>query len=271
MTRRVGLVWPDARPFRGRDGRPIRILAASDEPDPTLEFPSNRASLGPVDAVVGCGDLEPDWLGFLGDAFDAPLTYVRGNHDRGVTWDHRRSSIPDELRGGELARVAGIPVAGLPWPSAGAGNARDDTGAWWQSLRVMRRRLTGAWRGRPEPLIVVSHVPPAGAGDGPDAYHLGFAGYRWLMDRVRPPLWLHGHVTTASVPELLVTVGGTTLINVTGSVLVELLPPGSRPETTEPADEPARRGEADRTDPTDRAAHGGHGIRLSCQPPPTVA
>jgi hypothetical protein len=70
------------------------------------------------------------------------------------------------------------------------------------------------------------YYAPEGAGDvTTDAYHRGFRAYRWLLDRTRPPLWLHGHTTTALVPELLVSAGSTTVVNVTGAVLVELLPP----------------------------------------------
>lgn len=223
MTRRLQLSWPDPRPFRSREGRPIRLLAASDEPDPALERAPNREALGPLDAVIGCGDLEPYWLEFLGDAFCVPVAYVVGNHDRGAAWDAKSGkTIPQPLPGGSITRLAGLAVAALPWPGRGEhGNVRDDGAAWRQSLAVARRRLLA----RGEPLLVVSHVPPAGAGDAPDAYHVGFGAYRWLLDRLRPPLWLHGHVTTASVPELRVEAGPTTLVNVTGSVLVELTPP----------------------------------------------
>lgn len=228
MTRRIRVEWPDARPFEARDGQPIRLLAASDEPDRALEHEVNREALGPVDAVVGAGDLEPHWLGFLADAFHAPLAFVTGNHDRGLVWDARRERLPTPLRGGSLTTLAGIRIAALSWPGSGEhGNVRDPRGAWVQALRLAWRRLLDRLRGRTDPLLVLSHVPPAGAGDAPDAYHLGFPAYRWLLDRLRPPLWLHGHVTTASVPSLEVTVGPTHLVNVTGSVLVELVPPGS--------------------------------------------
>lgn len=222
MTRRVSLTWPDPKPFTRRDHRPIRILAASDEPDRALEFAPNREALGPIDAILGAGDLEPHWLSFLGDAFSAPLVYVAGNHDRGVAWTTESAAdLPAALRGGSVTEVAGVRVAALPWPGGGRlGNVRDDRAAWLQVLDVARRRLL-----KRDELLVLSHVPPAGAGDAPDAYHVGFRAYRWLLDRARPPLWLHGHVTTASVPTLTVEVGRTTLVNVTGSVLVELGPP----------------------------------------------
>ena len=75
---------------------------------------------------------------------------------------------------------------------------------------------------------MISHVPPFGAGDMPDgAYHRGFRGYRWLMDRLAPPLWLHGHTPLAATSDWSVEVGRTTLINATGAVVVELLPPAS--------------------------------------------
>lgn len=113
MTRRVDLVWEDPRPFRGRNGRPIRILAASDEPDPTLDFAGNRDALGPIDLVVGAGDLSPDEVQFLGDAFPAPLVYVRGNHDRGGPWPaHDR--LPVAAAGIDVRSLPGVSVLALP-------------------------------------------------------------------------------------------------------------------------------------------------------------
>jgi hypothetical protein len=226
MIRRFRLVWPDRRPFAGRDGRPIRLLAASDEPDPALEHEVNRLALGPLDGVIGCGDLEPHWLAFLGDAFYAPLVYVRGNHDKGGAWDARDGSMPLPLGAGDATRLAGIAIAGLEWPGVRQrGNARRDGLAWVHILRVAARALGAKLLGRTEPVLVISHAAPAGAGDSPDAYHLGFAAYRWLMDRLRPPLWLHGHTAVASVPALETVVGATALVNVTGAVLVELVSP----------------------------------------------
>ena len=53
-------------------------------------------------------------------------------------------------------------------------------------------------------------------------YHVGFAGYRVIADRLRPPLWLHGHTNPAAQAGWRTTCGPTTVVNVTGSVLVEL-------------------------------------------------
>ncbi len=226
MIRRATVEWPSEAPFRGRDRRPIRLLAVSDEREPALEIARNREPLAPLDGVIGCGDLDPRWLAFLGDAFAAPLIYVRGNHDRGGDWDERRLVVPDPLRSGSETHLAGLAIAAFEWPDVdGQGNRRRSDIAWTQALRVAIPRLGAAMLGRAEPLLVVSHAPPEGVGDGDDAYHRGFPGYRWLLDRLQPPLWLHGHTTVASVDELVVRCGPSTVINVTGAILVEIRPP----------------------------------------------
>jgi hypothetical protein len=227
VIRRISIPWPDERPFRDRGGRAIRLLAASDERDPAMEVEANRQAIAPLDGVIGCGDVDPGWLAFLADAFQAPLVYVRGNHDQGGDWDAHDRVVPEPLGSGSTTRLAGILVGGLEWPDAGADhNRRRPDLAWWHVIRLALGRLRPAAVGRNEPLVVISHVAPEGAGDvATDVYHRGFGAYRWLLDRLRPPLWLHGHTTTALVQELKVMAGPTTVVNVTGAVVVELLPP----------------------------------------------
>ena len=233
MIGRINVVWPDHRPFEGRDGRPIRFLATSDMAEPALEHAANREGVGPLDGILGCGDLDLDWLVFLGDAFNTPLVYVRGNHDRDGEWNHRPLKAPGWLEAGRIERVAKIPIVGLEWPGVDQqGNRRRPWLAWRQALgigwQLIRARLWG------EPLIVISHVPPAGVGDVPtDPYHKGFDAYRWLLDRLQPPLWLHGHTTAASVVRMVEHSGRTEVVNTTGAMLVELRAP-------DPAQSPAR-------------------------------
>jgi len=226
VIRRVRVRWPDRRPFAGRSDRPVRILAVADEREPSLGVASNREALGSIDAVLGCGDVEPDWLAFLADAFAAPLVFVRGNHDRGSGWLEGRRVIPRPLPPGSIERVAGIVVAGLAWPGVDApGNRRDELTAWGNVIGLARRLLTARLLRRPEPVLVMSHAAPEGVGDAPDAYHRGFRSYRWLLDRFRPPVWLHGHTTLASIDVTELRHGPTTVVNVTGAVLLELDPP----------------------------------------------
>jgi Icc-related predicted phosphoesterase len=69
----------------------------------------------------------------------------------------------------------------------------------------------------------LSHVPPRGVGDVPeDHYHRGFAAYRWLCRRLAPPLWIHGHSALSAVSSWRQDSGGTTFVNATGAVLIEI-------------------------------------------------
>jgi len=224
VTRRISLEWPDPRPFRSRAGRPIRILAASDEQDPTLDDARNRDALGRIDLVVGCGDLSPEHVAFLCDAFQAPLVYVRGNHDHGGAWE-AAEVVPESSAGVNEAELPGVALLALSWPGAAAGVARrDEWAAWRQVLQALKFDLV---RPRDRAWLVFSHVPPRGAGDTPsDRYHVGFEAYRVALDRLRPRLWLHGHTPRGAVLNVVVEHGPTTLVNVTGSVLLELRPPG---------------------------------------------
>jgi hypothetical protein len=229
MIGRLRIEWPDPGAFAGRDGRSIRFLVASDCPEPALAQLANREALGRLDGILGCGDLEPEWLAFLGDSFNTPVVYVRGNHDRGGQWRDRPLLVPGWLDAGRIERLAGIPIVGLEWPGVDASdNRRRPWIAWRQTLGIARR-LAGArlWRA---PLIVISHVPPRGVGDAPnDAYHVGFDAYRWLLHRLAPPIWLHGHTTTASVSRLVEQSGATVVANATGALLIELAPPAAAP------------------------------------------
>jgi hypothetical protein len=227
MIRHLEVRWPDARAFAGRGGRPIRFLAVSDDVDPALGHEVNRAAIGQLDGIIGCGDLEPDYLAFLADAFHAPLAFVRGNHDRGGRWEESRRVAPGALRTGGLTRIGPLTLAALEWPGARTNEARRHEGRAWRdvvrlSVGLMVRRILG----RGAPVLVLSHAPPRGLGDvGVDRYHLGYQAYRWFLDRFRPPLWLHGHVHPASVTDWRCTHGPTTVANVTGAVIVDLVPP----------------------------------------------
>lgn len=218
MIRRLSLPWPADTADRSPGRRSVRLLAVSDEPARGLDFERNRTDLGPLDAVLGCGDLEPDYLAFLADAFRAPLLYVRGNHDRGLNWQAHRDVLPGTLAG-KCQRVAGATLLGLSWPGdeRDGRQMRDDGAAWRQAIGIAARPP------RNRPLIVISHAPPLGLGDSPeDEYHRGFAAYHWLCRRINPTLWLHGHTSMAAARDWRVTWGDTTFVNVTGAVLVEI-------------------------------------------------
>ena len=230
MIRRLRIEWPDPRPFQARGGRPIRWLAVSDDEEPAFDEAVNRDDLGALDAIVGAGDLPPDYLGFLADAFNVPLVYIRGNHDQGGRWEGTVAIAASEaLPSGSIETLDGLPLLALEWPSVRhRDNLRHEPTATLDVARLVAdlavRRLTG----RSAPVVVLSHAPPRGVGDGDgvdDHFHAGFAAYRWLLDKARPPLWLHGHTHPASTERWRIDHVGSHVVNVTGAVLVEIVPP----------------------------------------------
>jgi hypothetical protein len=226
VTRRLEIAFGDPGRLGPGGGRPIRLLAVSDEPDPTLYDESNRAGLGPLGGILGCGDLEPDYLAFLADAFLVPVVAVRGNHDRGGAWNATSSDAAALLQNGDLASIGRLVVGGLGWPGTDHGMARhQEVSAWSDAMRLGSRCTVRRFVGRPTPSIVISHAPPRGLGDqASDTYHRGFRAYNWLLEFLRPAVWIHGHSTPASIAELVIRHGATTIINATGSILIELVP-----------------------------------------------
>ena len=230
MTRKLTVVWPDPRAFEGRDGASIRLLAVSDDVDPALDHAINREAIGRVDAIVGCGDLEPSYLCFLGDAFGVQVAYVRGNHDRGGHWMEalRRRAPAVVERSPRRGRWDHRGAVRLARPSADTGRLATNGAPGWTWSKVSWSLALRRLRGRRSPVLVLSHAPPRGVGDcESDPYHVGFAAYRWLLERLRPPLWLHGHTTPATVADWRDKLGSSMVVNVTGSVVVELVPPPS--------------------------------------------
>lgn len=230
MIRRLLVEWPDPEPFAARDGRPIRWLAVSDDEEPALDHAQNREQLGTLDAVVGAGDLPPDYLGFLADAFRTRLAYVRGNHDQGGRWaESVATQASAALPSGSIQTLDGLPLLPLEWPGIRHDDRmRHDSSATLDVVRLASSLAIRQLLGRDAPAVVLSHAPPRGVGDDTvieDPFHAGFGAYRWLLDRIQPPLWLHGHTHPASTGPWKIDHQGTQVVNVTGAVLVELVPP----------------------------------------------
>ena len=224
MTDRLTVRWPDPLPFIARGGRAIHILAVSDEPDPTLDSEVTRGRLGKIDLSIGAGDLEPDYLSFVADAFHAPLRYIRGNHDVGAAWTHtRRALLPEPMPDGKVVSEIGLRLIGFSGsPVYNQRNMQISSIGMWARVLV-------AWSpaNRARPVMVISHAPPRGVNDDTDRAHRGFAAFRWLADRLGPPLWLHGHTALVrrGIDDRSARLGETLFYNCTGATLVELVPP----------------------------------------------
>lgn len=220
-----------------------RILAVADEVVEQLWTDQVHALA--VDLIVAAGDLPFDYLEFLANALDRPVVFVPGNHDvdlsgysnvRGlwtkagvpVRWPGPTGAVNADER---VVDVAGLRIAGL------GGSIRYNKGPnQWTERQQARRarrvsRLAG-WRrlrdGRGVD-VLLTHSPPLGCGDEPDAPHRGFGCLHGLVSRLQPQFMLHGHIHPHGVPRPDRVLGATRVVNVVGYKVMDIS--GVRDET----------------------------------------
>ncbi len=170
----------------------MRILALSDRVVDLLYGPGLVRAIGPVDLIIGCGDLPPEYLEYVVTQYNAPLLFVPGNHDADDL------SVPGgESIDGRVVTVRGVRVAGL-----GGSRRYKPVGRHQYSESEMLGRvarlgpklvLPRLRRGRGVD-VFVTHAPPLHIHDAPDLTHTGFTAFRSFLSAFRPRLMLHGHV-----------------------------------------------------------------------------
>ena len=172
----------------------MKILCVSDRVEPMLHGPSLNAYAAGVEAVISCGDLPFEYLEYIVTFLGVPVYYVLGNHDPSPeSKEHPEGCTPLD---GRIVEEDGLVLAGLSGSRLYSGGPNQYT------ERQMRRRARtlSAWircrrlLGRPAPRVFATHAPPFGLGDQEDPAHVGFESFLGLIDRHRPPLWVHGHV-----------------------------------------------------------------------------
>jgi Icc-related predicted phosphoesterase len=177
----------------------MRILSLSDVPVPYIYSPSVRTRFSGVDLILGCGDLPYYYLEYALTMLNAPLYFVRGNHDKEVEYSvegvrtgpgggvdlHRRM-----IRHGNLL-MAGVEGCKKYRP----GPYQYTNIEMWLFVfglapALLRNRLR---YGRYLDLFV-THAPPLGIHDRDDLPHHGIPAFRWLIGVFKPAMHLHGHV-----------------------------------------------------------------------------
>ena len=180
----------------------IKILAVSDEVADSLYGEPLRLRIGQIDLVLGCGDLPAEYLEFLVSLLNVPLYYVFGNHD-GSGWWSANGTLAHQPEGcfpleGKTVNYRGVLLAGLGGSIRYAPAARyqfTQREMWSKTLALALRLWFNRWRYGRFLDIFISHSPPRGIQDGPDAAHVGFEAFRWLLSWAQPGWHLHGHTT----------------------------------------------------------------------------
>lgn len=180
----------------------MRILAISDEVTRALYRPNLNQLIGPIDVLIGCGDLPYSYMDYvLTQTHSHHAFFVHGNHDSAQTLpdgsktDHPRGWVNVDRRVVYLKKPD-LLVAGLQ------GSIQYSPGAVYQyTENVMARRalklipqllLNRVFRGRYVD-IFITHAPAKGIHDSPQGAHKGFRTFLELIQRFEPRLFLHGH------------------------------------------------------------------------------
>ncbi len=179
----------------------MKILAVSDRVLDKLYSGQTRQAYTDVELLIGCGDLPFYYLDFLTSAIDAPLVYVRGNHDSGPQYaaDGR---VWRDVRGGvdihgKVVTRKGLILAGLQ------GSMRYKAHADYMYTEAEMRRVVAQlvprllWNrqrlGRALD-VLVTHSPAFGIHDRPDLPHTGFKVFLSFLRLFKPRYHLHGHI-----------------------------------------------------------------------------
>ncbi|MBX7253888.1 MAG: metallophosphoesterase [Candidatus Promineofilum sp.] len=179
----------------------MKILAVSDRVLDKLYTGQTRQTYADVDLLIGCGDLPFYYLDFLTSAIDAPLVYVRGNHDEGPqlaadgsVWRGVRGGV--DIHGKVVTRK-GLILAGLQGSmryKAYADYMYSETEMRRVVAQLVPRLLWNRQRLGRALDILVTHSPAYGIHDRPDLPHTGFKVFLTFLRLFRPRYHLHGHI-----------------------------------------------------------------------------
>ena len=196
----------------------MKILSISDIVVPELSDRFDARQFEGVELVLSCGDLPPEYLTFIRENLDAPLYYVRGNHDIRYKTSPPVGCLDIHQRRSNFKGLRIMGLEGSRWYNGGPIQYRE-----YQMRKMIWRMMPGLWfKGGVD--IVVTHAPPRHIHDAEDRCHRGFDSYLKLIGRFQPRYFVHGHIHTHfSDPAQRVTrLGKTQVINTFGFHLLEV-------------------------------------------------
>ena len=197
----------------------LKILAVSDFIDKSLTKMVEDKTLEPVDLIISCGDLAPEYLSFLKNRLEKPLFYVKGNHDI-------RYNNPDNLLGCEnihakLIRFKTLNILGLEgsiWYSGGVNQYTDK-----QMDKIIFRMWFSLWK-KGGVNLVVTHAPPRHINDAEDRCHNGFESFVKLIEKREPQYFIHGHIHKEfkNLEQRTTVINSTKVINICGYTILSI-------------------------------------------------
>ena len=205
----------------------MRILAVSDVEDEAVTA-SAESKVGTIDLVISCGDLDYEYLDFVGTALGVPLRAVHGNHDVPPE-NNDDPAIAVWWHGvdlhGRAVSVNGLLIAGLqgsPIYSSGPYQS-GELDIWLAILRMAPSLIVNRLRRGRFLDVLVTHAPPRGIHEGADRAHRGFGALRTFLRLFQPRYHLHGHTHVYDRRTQTTTqFGRTTVMNAYGARTVDI-------------------------------------------------
>lgn len=196
----------------------IRILTVSDFVDKSLKQRIEDKTLEPVDLIISCGDLPPEYLSFLRDRLDTPLYFVKGNHDIRYSSTNPMGCKNIHAR---VVRFKTLNIMGLEgsiWYNGGVNQYTDK-----EMKRIIFYMGLSIWK-KGGVNIVVTHAPPRHIHDKEDPCHMGFGSFVKFIDKKKPDYLIHGHVHKEfkTHGERITQVNATKVMNTCGYTILEV-------------------------------------------------
>ncbi len=196
----------------------MRVLTVSDRVEPVLYDQFDRLKFEGIALILACGDLPPEYLSFLAGKLDAPLYYVRGNHD--LRYEAKAPQGCVNLNS-DLVQFGGKNILGLEgsrWYNGGPHQYTESQMRW----KIQRLRPRIWWKGGVD--IIITHAPPRHIHDAEDRCHRGFKSFRWLIEKYSPTYFIHGHIHAnfTDPSQRITVVNHTKVINTYGYHLFDL-------------------------------------------------
>lgn len=199
--------------------RTYTVLCVSDHVDPLVYSNSIKERFSHIDLVLGAGDLDLPYYGYIVSMLNKPLAFVFGNHNLKrissyrkeyrigmISWsminenqdndDFIERSFGATYVGDKTINFHGLLIAGL------GGSRRYNKGynqfnefqMFLKTLKLfpgllLNRILYDRWLD-----ILLTHAPPKDIHDREDRCHRGFTIFRWIMKLFKPQYLIHGHV-----------------------------------------------------------------------------
>jgi len=198
---------------------PIKVLSLSDTIVRFVYSPKVRSHFKDIDLILGCGDLEYYYLEYVLTALNAPLFFVRGNHDKVVEY----SGVGQRTAPGggvdlhrKVIRYKGLLLAGVEGSLRYRYGQFQYTQAemWQHVFSLVPGMLFNRLRYGRFLDVFVTHAPPAGIHDREDRTHQGIRAFRWLIRVFQPAYHFHGHIHIYRPDDVTETlIGATKVIN----------------------------------------------------------